>query len=92
MNEFISNIRKDWDKAKQGFDRFMAKADGQDEYQNIKAAQKKARTELTQKILTQKPDQKTLEGWLADFEELCYQDGLSQGYLEGGLTGSETME
>ena len=56
MNEFISNIRKDWDKAKQGFDRFMAKADGQDEYQNIKAAQKKARTELTQKILTQKPD------------------------------------
>ena len=35
---------------KQGFDRFMAKADGQDEYQNIKAAQKKARTELTQKI------------------------------------------
>ena len=92
MNEFISSIRKDWDKAKAGFDSFMAKADGQDEYQSIKAAQAKARQELAQKILSEKPDQNTLESWLQNFEELCYQDGFSQGYLEGGLTGSETME
>lgn len=92
MNEFISNIKKDWEKAKAGFDSFMSNADGQQEYQDMKAEEAKARQELAQKILSQKPDQTQLEAWLKDFETLCFQDGFSQGYLEGNMAGSESME
>lgn len=90
MNEFLSKIEKDFDQAKKGFNSWLDKVDGTDEFKEMKAQQM---TEMD-KIVKSVPadEQEKLKKQLMIFANDCFQNGFTQGFQEGSMSASENME
>lgn len=76
-----------FENMKDKFESWLDKVDGQDEINQMKAEEEKAKEHVLEVIST--GDQNQMRQALDDFQRLCFEDGFSQGCIEGAMTPEE---
>lgn len=75
------------ENVKDKFEAWLDKVDGQDEINEMKARQEQAKQHVLAVVET--GDKAAIAKALDDFQRLCFEDGFSQGCIEGSMTEME---
>ncbi|OLU36430.1 hypothetical protein [Ileibacterium valens] len=90
MNGFLKKIEEDLDNAKKGFNAWMDKVDGTDEFREMQRQQNAEMDKIIDSAPAEYKEQ--LKKQLSVFANDCFQNGFTQGFQEGSMSASSEME